>query len=292
MTTIPDPGAEPLVAHDVVGDPDAPRVIAFLHGVLGSRNNWRSFAKKVVEERPRWRAVLVDLRNHGDSHGQHPPHTVEACARDLVRLERHVGRFDVVVGHSYGGKVALQLAALSGHELRAAWILDAPPGVRDLHDDALHAGAREEIARVISAVRAVPVPVESRKALVEDLRAKSLPEAICQWMTTNLKPVEGGFGWKFDLDAIPEMLTSFGRLDLWPYLEAHTGAPEIVFVRGGRSDRFTDDEQARVHRAVARGVVVDHVLPDAGHWLHTDDPGALLRLLLPALDRIDEAVRA
>src|SRR6185437_9643959 len=100
----------------------------------------RSFAKKLVDAKPgELRAVIVDLRNHGESHGADlaPPHTVEACADDVTELiaeltdasvrppsavEARSGRSRVtVVGHSYGGKVALQLARAHPDVVDEVW---------------------------------------------------------------------------------------------------------------------------------------------------------------------------
>ena len=60
-----------IPAHDIVIAPGAdPTATAFvLHGILGSRRNWRGFVRKLAPRLPDWRFVLVDLRNHGDSHG-------------------------------------------------------------------------------------------------------------------------------------------------------------------------------------------------------------------------------
>lgn len=278
-----------ILAHDVLGASHAPRLVFFLHGILGSRNNWRSFARRIVEERPLWRAAVFDLRNHGDSHGAPPPHTVAACVEDVLASAAVVGEPDVVVGHSYGGKIALALARSKPSGLREVWVLDAPPGTRSF------ASGREEIDRVLAAVSDVPMPIQSRRELVEELRRRGLAEPVCQWMTTNLRSVTGEradaaagpFVWRFDLAFIPEMLASFGSLDLWPFVESHQGAPRLIMVRGGRSDRWSGDEQSRLVRAAAQGAVVEHVLPAAGHWLHTDDPGGLWALLKPALERIE-----
>ena len=81
----------PILAHTVFGasDPDSPTVF-LIHGILGSRRNWASSARRIVGRYPHWRVVSIDLRGHGDSHGHHGPHTVEACARDLVDLAKHL----------------------------------------------------------------------------------------------------------------------------------------------------------------------------------------------------------
>lgn len=266
----------PLLAHDVV-HPEGDLTFVFVHGILGSRNNWRGFVRRLIERLPRARCVLVDLRNHGDSHGQPPPHTIRASADDVANLVSHLGlQPDVLVGHSYGGKVMLELAL--GHTVaaRVAWSLDSPPGVRTFGE------AREQLDAVLDGVAGISLPVADRKALVSSLLERGLPDPIAQWMTTNLRPADDGAGfvWRFDLGAIPQMLASFGVCDLWPALEAHQGSPEVHIVRGGRSDRWSDDERARLLRAVARGVVVEHVLPTAGHWVHTDDAEGLLALLV------------
>src|SRR5436305_214981 len=80
--------AHALVTAPSVGAGSAPaRWMLFLHGILGSGANWRTFAKQIVAERPSWGAVLVDLRLHGESQqGFGPPHTIAAAARDVAEL--------------------------------------------------------------------------------------------------------------------------------------------------------------------------------------------------------------
>src|SRR5690242_5162179 len=80
--------------------------IVFLHGILGSGANWRTFARQIVAERPEMGALLVDLRLHGESPGFPPPHTVEAAARDVAEALPDIpGRTRAILGHSFGGKV-------------------------------------------------------------------------------------------------------------------------------------------------------------------------------------------
>lgn len=263
-----------VLAHDVVGARDG-RTAVIVHGILGSKSNWRSFAHKLHEAAPGWRIVTVDVRNHGESHGALAPHTIASCADDVLAT---VPSFDLVIGHSFGGKIALELArraAGNDQQLREAWILDCPPGARSL--------AGSEVLRVLEAALAVPMPVTSRKDLVEALRARGLSEPLAQWMTTNLRPLDGGgFTWRFAAAAIPQMLASFAALDLWSVLE-QTAGPRMVMVRGGRSDRFSAIDLSQLALLAASGCVVAHALPSAGHWLHTDDPQGLLDLLAPAL---------
>jgi pimeloyl-ACP methyl ester carboxylesterase len=260
-------------AHLVVeAEGAAPTRTAFvLHGILGSAKNWRTFARRMAGRWPEWRLVLVDLRNHGESAGAPPPHTLGACARDLAALSRALGAWpEAVMGHSFGGKVALVYGRdVAPPSLRHLWVLDAVPGPAGPAVDPTH-----EVAQVIADLRAVGRPIASRDALVAHIRSRGYSQEIAGWMTTNLRRVEGGFDWRFDLDAIEEMLRDYGREDLWPWL-AEPGPPVDV-VRAGRSDRWTSDA---IHRLEGLPRVRVHTLPNAGHWVHIDDPEGLLDVL-------------
>lgn len=263
-----------IPAHDVVVAPGAaPTATAFLlHGILGSRRNWRGFIRQLAPRLPDWRFVLVDQRNHGDSHGAPGPHTLQACARDLEALAALLGGPpDAVLGHSFGGKVALTYARDRGHSLSQVWLLDATPD--PLADD--EALEEHRVARVIRRLREVDQPLARRDAVIPALERLGASPAFAAWMTTNLRRDEqaGGYVWRFDLDAAEEMLTSYLEADLWPFLEALPGGLEVHLVRGGRSELWTDATFARLEALV--DPVTIHTLPSAGHWLHADDPEGL-----------------
>jgi esterase len=271
----------PPLAFDI-DNTTATTTVVFLHGILGSRGNWRSFAKRLVQARPDVCTVLLDLRRHGESHAPTDSDTVEHCAADVHALMQHLGRScDVWVGHSFGGKVAT-IAALAGSPSRPAqalWSLDSPPGTRTFLSGA---SVVEEVEGVLRAVAATPMPCDDRRDVVAFLQGRGLSVALCQWMTTNLvRGPDNLLRWKMDLAAMPALLQSFGAYDAWPLIhERSSSSPSVWMVRGGRSDRWRSDELSSLERAVALGQVRDHVLVDAGHWLHTDDADGLLGHML------------
>jgi esterase len=276
-----------LLAHDVVAGPAHAAdgdVAIFVHGILGSRGNWKSFARQFLKRAPTATAVLVDLRHHGESHGLLGPSTVVAAADDVQALCGQLGLSPtLLVGHSWGGKVTLELGLRKTLPMLSdVVVVDSPPGIRTFGQ----AHVRGEIERVLEALQSLPVGLaRDRKHLVDQLLERGLSAAIAQWMTTNLTPLaektaDGlGFRFKFNLEAISEMLHDYGRRDFWPSLMAHTAPPQFTFVRGARSDRWNDEELTRLRGAVAAGVVVDHVLP-TGHWVHTDDPEGFLEIVV------------
>ncbi len=245
-------------ASQTVGE--GPRTALILHGILGSSGNWRSFARRMAKAHGGWRFVLVDLRHHGDSGGAPPPDTVAACAADLVSL----GPAEVVVGHSFGGKVALCYARDHGSGLRTVWSLDSPPGPS-------HGGARE-VEQVIAAVRSLSMPVADRELVVDHFRQLGFSGALSGWMTTNVRRTDAGFEWRFDIDRIETLLADYRDLDLWGYVEA--SPIEIRILRAGRSDRWSAQDAARA----------TDVLPNAGHWVHVEDPEGLAALLTQTFD--------
>lgn len=272
-------GAMPwLPAHDVFGPPPSSRTIFLLHGILGNRNNWRTFARKLVDVLPGWTVVTLDHRHHGDSKGAPSPDTVDACAEDLAALAAHLGvRPRVTIGHSFGGKVVLRHAALHPDGLDQVWVLDTPPG------PGTRGGEDHEVVRVLGALRDIPMPLSRRDAVVTELRARGLSDGISLWMTTNLGPVDGGFTFRFDLDACERLIRDYFVVDTWPVLLRERSTPRIDVVRAERSDRWDDETVARFAAIPADVPTQLHTLANAGHWLHADNPAGLLAMLVAGI---------
>ncbi len=247
-----------------------------LHGILGSGRNWRAYARRLARLYPEWRYVLVDLRNHGDSHPATAPNTLKACADDLVELAEHLGTWpQVVIGHSFGGKVALAYGALRPKGLRSIWVLDSLPGaVGQLSEN-------NEVRRVIEMAGSLDMPVPHHDAVLEHFTSVGLSKDIAGWMTTNLRRTEEGLYWRFDLPAIREMLQDYLVQDYWPFLE--DTALDVHIVRAGRSERWSEDDIDRLDHLDALGRIHHHLLRDAGHWVHVDAPEELAEMLSASL---------
>jgi pimeloyl-ACP methyl ester carboxylesterase len=263
-----------IPAHTLVSEPTATKLALFLHGALGSGGNLRSLAVKLSKLRPEYRFCLVDLRHHGASQGAPPPNTLEACARDLDALIGQLGAEpEVVAGHSFGGKTALMFAHLFPGRVRQYWILDSNPGTQD-------PAAGSEVIDVIGAVRSTTTPAAERTQVVAELMAQGLSSGTSNWLATNLQREPQGFVWRFNLDAIYELMLDYFRVDLWPVLESQASDSDFRVVVAERSDRWAPENRARLEQLVAKSPQARlHVVPNAGHWLHVDNPAFLLELM-------------
>ncbi len=268
--------------YEVVAAPDAsPRRSAlFLHGILGAGVNLRSLAKRFVAQRPEWQGVLVDLRAHGGSQGRDGVDSVEGAAADVVALAGALSAapLKALIGHSFGGKVALKAAEqLPGVEHVA--LIDSAPGTRD---DRRGSELTMSVLRLLEALGTGPWP--SREAFVRELVNGGQERGVALWLAMNLAPAENGqFRLTLELPRIHALLESYFALDAWSVLE-RPSTTRFHLIIGERSLVYDQPERERAQalEASTAGRVTVDLLP-AGHWVHVDDFEGLLRVLVRRL---------
>ncbi|XP_076907202.1 uncharacterized protein LOC143563580 [Bidens hawaiensis] len=283
----------PLVRWSYIADKSVPcpPTAVLLHGMLGSRKNWGTFARRLAKEFPNWQFLLVDLRCHGDSASikKTGPHTVASTALDVLKL---LGQLRVtprvIIGHSFGGKVALSMVDQAAKPLARpvrVWVLDATPGkVRAGRDGDDHP------AELINFLNAFPNEVVSKREVISALVREGFSNDVAQWVVTNLRPTNlsnssSGFSWIFNLNGIAEMYQSYEDTNLWGVVEDLPRGVHVNFLKAERSlHRWALGDLQRIHAAEEQasqegGGVEMHVLEDAGHWVHADNPDGLFRIL-------------
>jgi len=148
------------------------QTILILHGLFGSKRNWRSIARQLSEQS---QVFTLDLRNHGES-GHHDDMTYQAMADDVFQFISEHSLKDVsIVGHSMGGKVAMQMALQHPEIIKRLVIIDIAPvkyehGFNDL----------------IDSLRALPLEqISNRQDADEHLRSTVQPETLRQFSLAN-----------------------------------------------------------------------------------------------------------
>jgi esterase len=284
--------------HDTVtADGEPTHWLYVLHGIYGAGRNWASVARRVVRRRPEWGAVLVDLRQHGASQNFPPPHTMYAAAADLDRLAAATGMTPAaVLGHSFGGKVALLFAAGAGRDaddsddaddadaapnaqraasaaLRQVWVIDSTPAAREPAGSAW---------TMLNLLRSMPPRFRTRDELIDALASHGVQRGVAQWMATNLEPCPGGYRWRFDLDAMEALLLSFFETDAWAVVETPPPGLEVHLVRAEQSEVLSGDALERAEAAARADSTFLHRVA-GGHWVNAENPEAVEELLVRML---------
>jgi esterase len=261
-----------LLNHDVIaaGRPD--RWLYVLHGIFGAGRNWASPVRRVVRRRPEWGAVLVDLRQHGGSQGFEPPHTVAAAAADVAALAASLERpAAAVLGHSFGGKVALAFLRDHGVPGLQIWVVDSTPAARDAGGGAW---------AMLQLLRRVPVEFASRADGIAALEAEGVATPLAQWMATNLEESGGSYRWRIDLEDMEALMCDFFDQDLWPLVERPPPATEVHLLKAEESSVLEGEALARAAAAAAGDDRVHLHRLAGGHWLNADNPETVEDLLV------------
>jgi len=245
--------------HYEVQGAGAPLII--LHGLFGSSENWSSISRRLA---PRFRVYVVDQRNHGRS-----PHSIEmnfaVMAEDVHRLmcdQSIEGAF--LLGHSMGGKTAMQLALTHPTSVRKLVVADIAPGpYAPRHDKILQGMLALDLTRF-----------ETRSQMESSLAPWVSDIATRRFLLKNvMREPAGGFRWKLGLQEINQ---NYSRLNSAVPANGRFDQPTL-FVRGETSDYLLESDLAEIRFLFPQAIL--KTIAGAGHWLHTDHPEAFVRLI-------------
>jgi len=248
--------------HKIVGS--GPPVV-LLHGLFGMLDNWFSFAKSFQEK---FQFILVDQRNHGRSfHADEMDYNLMAA--DVLHLLDELDLKEaIIVGHSMGGKTAMQFALSYPDRTAKLAVLDiAPKEYRGDHDN------------IFAAMKALDLPAhQSRSSLQKALVQQLDDTATAAMLLKNIARSPEGFSWRFGLHEIHD---AYDRLRGAPSAAAPYSGPTL-FVRGGKSPYIKDADAAAIVQLFPNAQI--KIIPDAGHWVHVEAPDELRALLRDFLD--------
>jgi len=241
---------------------DAGEALIILHGLFGSARNWHGIAKQLEE---RYTVYTLDLRNHGNS-----PH---ADAMDYVAMSADVQDFmqqqgiasAIVLGHSMGGKVAMELALSNVDKVSKLIVVDiAPVTYQHNFDD------------VLLGLYHVPLDeVSSRKDadtyLAEKIKDLGLRQFLLQNLVVN---TAGGYQWRVNLASIEE-----GMPDIMGFSPRgdRTYSGKTQFIKGGKSTYLASRYQETVVGMFPN--MEFETIEQSGHWPHIESPKEFIDVL-------------
>jgi pimeloyl-ACP methyl ester carboxylesterase len=267
-----EPAPTSISATRVAGTGTTTRALVMLHGIYGRGRNWLGIARNLVEARAEYACWLVDLPYHGDSGPARHGDTVAGLAMDVGEwLEGHEVVPDAVLGHSYGGKVALALASTVAAARLQVWVIDSTPEAKP------PVGSAWQMLRI---VRELPQAFRSRDEATSAIVDRGLAIDVGQWMSSNLVRDGDRFVWRLDFDAMERLLVDFFATDLWPLIEHPPDGIDLHFLKASQSNALSTEA---VQRLEAAGDRVHLHRRDGGHWIHAESPDVVTRLLLEYL---------
>ena len=222
------------------------------HGLFGSGRNWGVIARRLAD----WRQVIaVDMRNHGLS-PRAGSQSYPDMAEDLAQVIRaHGGPMDVM-GHSMGGKAAMQLALTHGDLIRRLVVADIAPVAYD-HDQSAHIHAMRALDLTGLASRG-----EADRRLSATIPDPALRAFFLQSLDLKADPPE----WRLNLDVLAaEMPKIVG----WPGTQGQFDHPTL-FLAGSESHYVKPDYRDTIRTLFPKARFAK--LIGAGHWLHADKP--------------------
>ncbi|ATI43100.1 alpha/beta hydrolase [Pacificitalea manganoxidans] len=230
---------------------DAPPLV-IVHGLYGSARNFNVIAKRLSDTR---QVIAVDQRNHGES-PRFDTHTYPEMADDIAEvIEAHGGHADLL-GHSMGGKAAMQLALTRGDLIRRLIIADiAPVAYNHSQRHLVHAMRGLDLTSVTTRGEAN----ERLAALIEDERVRAF---LLQSLDLKADPPR----WRLNLDVLDACMD---EITGWPGTEG-VFQGSALFLSGELSDYVLPEHRATIRALFPQARFAK--LPDTGHWLHAEKP--------------------
>ena len=237
-------------------------VLAILHGLYGSGRNWSTIATRLAASH---RVITLDLRNHGASPWA-PRMDYRALAADVIETLYALGhRHFALLGHSMGGKAAMTLALSHPAAVERLVVVDIAP----VSYPSAQLGYAE-------AMRALDLAEISRRSQADVLLSDAVPDAAERaFLLQNLVFDDGKARWRVNLTVIEhEMATLAGFPDV-PNGATYEGPS--IFIAGERSDYLRTRHMPAILRLFPAAQFA--TIAGAGHWVHAEQPRALLDLV-------------
>jgi pimeloyl-ACP methyl ester carboxylesterase len=269
-------GSDERLSARSLGD-SGPRVV-FVHGLFGQGKNWTTIARGLADSH---RVTLIDLPNHGHSPWTDRVDYLDMAGMLAAELE-HLGEPVTLIGHSMGGKVAMQLALRRPELLRALVVVDIAPvtypptgGRTDDPDE-----EASPFAAYIEAMRALDLDRlttrdDADAALAAAVPSRMVRSFLLQSLVREGLGADGRWRWRLNLDLLGRDL---GELRGFP--EPPPGATfdgPVLWIAGANSTYVLDEDRPHMDALFPSTRLVR--IKNAGHWVHSERPEVFLETL-------------
>jgi esterase len=236
--------------------------IIIMHGLFGMSDNWLTISKEFSDL---YQVYLLDLRNHGQS-----PHSeafsYELMADDLKGfIEENLLENPIIMGHSMGGKVAIQFAIKHPNLADKLIVVDIAPKFYPVHHTSILQGLHSIDLQLLS----------SRTEANEIMKRFEESEGVRQFLLKNLyrNSETGHFGWRFNLPVLTNEIANIG--------EEITGENinvKALFINGSESSYILEEDKISIKKMFPNTQF--EAIIGAGHWVQADKPKEFVEVVL------------
>lgn len=255
---------EEILYSKIEGEGGKPMIV--LHGYFGMSDNWNTFGKQMVEKG--YEMHLLDLRNHGRSFHS-DAWSYDVMVQDVIRYMDHYNITEaIVLGHSMGGKVAMHLATKFPNRVEKLIVADIAPRAYAPH--------HQDILEALNAVDFSQKP--SRKEVDDRISTYINDVGTKQFLLKSLywkEPDQLAFRFNLEVFNKDEQVVGEGIAE-----DARYDKPTL-FIRGGASKYIQEKDEASIALHFPQAVI--DTIPNAGHWLHAENPKLFFEKVLDFL---------
>lgn len=232
--------------------------IVIIHGLFGRLENLNMVAKVLSEN---YRVTSVDVRNHGDSFHDSVM-DYPTMAQDVINVMQHLDiESAIVLGHSMGGKIAMQLALTAPEKVTKLIISDIAPVEYPAHHK-----------EIISGLKAIDLTaVKQRKDADKQLSQYVENVGVRQFLLGNLTSKDGEYSFKCNIDNIDKNYPNI----MQTYQGNNTYNGPTLFIKGANSDYILPEHRGEILRLFPASKA--RIIQGAGHWLHAEKTTAFNR---------------
>jgi pimeloyl-ACP methyl ester carboxylesterase len=238
--------------------------LIILHGLFGSSDNWLSMAKQLAQN---YHVYIIDQRNHGQSpHDKNWNYSLMANDIEEFCKQQNLSKI-YIAGHSMGGKTVMKLAELFPTRILKMMIIDIAPRYYPVHHH-----------EILKALKSLDFESINTRKQAEEVLQQSIDDfGTRQFLLKNIYwKSDEKLAWRFNLDVITEHIEIVGEAT--PTNDSLVCNIPTCFVKGQKSNYIKHEDELLITKQYPNATIVD--IPNAGHWVHAENPLALLQTML------------
>lgn len=234
--------------------------LVLIHGLFGSLENLGMIARELQEK---YQIISLDLPDHGQSF-RTAQFSYANYAKAVIYTLNHIGIHDaIILGHSMGGKVAMNIALNQPDVVKKLIIADIAPVKYGNHH-----------AKVFAGLNAVNLTqIKNRNEADQMMQSQISELGVRQFLLKSLYADNGVFAWRFNLELLQRDYTQISAA-----IDAdHPFKGDVLFIKGANSDYIQAEHRGAIEKLFPNARA--QIMQDCGHWLHAEKPQQFSRIV-------------